>query len=128
MQLTSTEKPQVRGRHAYHLIRRIVEEDLSADNVWRGRKTSTPNRIAENDYVRPSTLLFGPREPATELRHNSERIEETGADPQRPERLRLPVPVVIVAVSVWWAVSAKNWFTGPRHNIDEPAPTSSTEG
>src|SRR2546429_2196262 len=38
------------------------------------------------------------------------------------------VGVVIAAVSVWWAVSAKNWFTGPRHNIDEPEPTSASEG
>jgi len=37
------------------------------------------------------------------------------------------VGVVVVAVSVWWFVSAKNWFTGPRHNIDEPE-LSATEG
>jgi hypothetical protein len=33
------------------------------------------------------------------------------------------VGVVIVAVSNWWAVSAKNWFTGPGHNIDEAEPS-----
>jgi amino acid permease (GABA permease) len=38
------------------------------------------------------------------------------------------VGVVIVAVSVWWVVSAKNWFTGPRHTIDEPEPTPASEG
>jgi amino acid transporter len=33
------------------------------------------------------------------------------------------VGVVLVAAWVWWVTSAKNWFTGPRHNIEvaEPA-------
>jgi hypothetical protein len=26
---------------------------------------------------------------------------------------------VILAVGVWWLVSARNWFKGPRHTIDE---------
>jgi amino acid transporter len=38
----------------------------------------------------------------------------------------LAVGVVIVAVSVWWAVSAKHWFKGPIRNIDEP-PASPSE-
>ncbi len=25
----------------------------------------------------------------------------------------------LVALSIWWSVSAKNWFTGPKHTIDE---------
>src|SRR5215217_3621246 len=25
----------------------------------------------------------------------------------------------LIILSIWWAVSAKNWFTGPRHTIDE---------
>jgi hypothetical protein len=26
--------------------------------------------------------------------------------------------IVIVAVGVWWMVSAKNWFKGPIHTIE----------
>jgi amino acid transporter len=25
----------------------------------------------------------------------------------------------LVALAIWWSVSAKNWFTGPKHTIDE---------
>ena len=25
----------------------------------------------------------------------------------------------LIILAIWWAVSAKNWFTGPRHTIDE---------
>ena len=25
----------------------------------------------------------------------------------------------VVALAIWWQVSAKNWFTGPKHTIDE---------
>jgi amino acid transporter len=25
----------------------------------------------------------------------------------------------LVALAIWWNVSAKNWFTGPKHTIDE---------
>ncbi len=31
------------------------------------------------------------------------------------------VVVVLGAAWAWWALSAKNWFTGPRHNIQPPA-------
>jgi amino acid permease (GABA permease) len=31
------------------------------------------------------------------------------------------VGVVVLAAWLWWIASAKNWFTGPRHTIDEPA-------
>ncbi len=30
------------------------------------------------------------------------------------------VAVVLGGAALWWVVSAKNWFTGPRHTIDEP--------
>ena len=26
---------------------------------------------------------------------------------------------VFIAVGLWWLLSAKNWFTGPRHTISE---------
>ena len=25
---------------------------------------------------------------------------------------------VLLAITIWWQVSAKNWFTGPKHTID----------
>jgi len=28
----------------------------------------------------------------------------------------------VVLVGIWWAVSARHWFTGPIRTIDEPAP------
>ncbi len=31
----------------------------------------------------------------------------------------IAVGVVLVAIGLWWALSAKNWFTGPRRNVDE---------
>ena len=30
----------------------------------------------------------------------------------------IAVGVVAIAVTLWWMLSAKNWFTGPRHNVD----------
>ncbi len=34
---------------------------------------------------------------------------------------------VLVAITIWWAVSAKNWFTGPKHTIDLPEGVSSAD-
>jgi amino acid transporter len=34
----------------------------------------------------------------------------------------IALAVVIGGAAVWWVVSARNWFTGPRRTIDEPAP------
>jgi amino acid transporter len=31
------------------------------------------------------------------------------------------VGVVVLAAWLYWVLGARNWFTGPRHNIDEPA-------
>ena len=25
----------------------------------------------------------------------------------------------LAVVAIWWQLSAKNWFTGPKHTIDE---------
>jgi hypothetical protein len=25
----------------------------------------------------------------------------------------------LVLLAIWWSASAKNWFTGPKHTIDE---------
>jgi amino acid transporter len=30
------------------------------------------------------------------------------------------VLVVVGAAWLWWVLSARNWFTGPRHTVDEP--------
>jgi hypothetical protein len=27
---------------------------------------------------------------------------------------------VLLAITIWWYVSARNWFTGPKHTIDLP--------
>ena len=29
------------------------------------------------------------------------------------------VPVALVALTIYWEVSVKHWFTGPKHTIDE---------
>ena len=34
---------------------------------------------------------------------------------------------VLIAITIWWQVSAKNWFTGPKHTIDLPAGVSSAD-
>ena len=34
---------------------------------------------------------------------------------------------VLLAITVWWAVSAKNWFTGPKNTINLPAGVSSAD-
>jgi hypothetical protein len=26
---------------------------------------------------------------------------------------------VLIALTIWWHLSAKKWFTGPKHTIDE---------
>ncbi len=33
-----------------------------------------------------------------------------------------PIAVIIVigGAAIWWNVSAKNWFTGPRRTVDDP--------
>jgi hypothetical protein len=31
------------------------------------------------------------------------------------------VGVVLLAAWLWWILSARNWFTGPQHTVDEPA-------
>ncbi|HET6212172.1 MAG TPA: amino acid permease, partial [Micromonosporaceae bacterium] len=28
---------------------------------------------------------------------------------------------VILFVALWWVISARHWFTGPRRTVDEPA-------
>jgi amino acid permease (GABA permease) len=33
----------------------------------------------------------------------------------------IAVAVVALGAWLWWVLSAKNWFTGPRHNVDTPA-------
>jgi len=33
------------------------------------------------------------------------------------------VVVVVGAAWLWWALSAKNWFTGPRHTVAGPVVT-----
>jgi hypothetical protein len=25
----------------------------------------------------------------------------------------------LILLAIWWQTSAKNWFTGPKHTIDE---------
>jgi amino acid transporter len=32
----------------------------------------------------------------------------------------LAVGGLLLAVGLWWVLSAKNWFTGPRRTVDEP--------
>ena len=34
---------------------------------------------------------------------------------------------VLIAITIWWQVSAKNWFTGPKHTIDLPEGVSSAD-
>jgi amino acid transporter len=39
----------------------------------------------------------------------------------------IAVGVVIIAVSLWWAISAKHWFKGPIRNIDDELPPDPRE-
>ena len=34
---------------------------------------------------------------------------------------------VLLAITIWWAVSAKNWFKGPKNTIDLPAGVTSAD-
>jgi hypothetical protein len=34
----------------------------------------------------------------------------------------LAIGGVLLIVAVWWYVSARHWFTGPRRTVDQPAP------
>ena len=34
---------------------------------------------------------------------------------------------VLLAITIWWQVSAKNWFTGPKRTIDLPAGVSTAD-
>jgi hypothetical protein len=35
---------------------------------------------------------------------------------------------VVGAAWLWWALSAKNWFTGPRHTVAGPVVTDADSG
>jgi amino acid transporter len=37
------------------------------------------------------------------------------------------VGVTFIAITIWWTVSARKWFTGPKHTIDLPAGVSSAD-
>jgi len=37
------------------------------------------------------------------------------------------VPVALVALTIYWHVSVKHWFTGPKHNIDPEVVAAFTE-
>ena len=26
---------------------------------------------------------------------------------------------MLIGITIWWELSAKHWFTGPKHTIDE---------
>ena len=39
----------------------------------------------------------------------------------------LVVPGALILLWLWWHVSVKNWFTGPKVTIDLPAQVSSAE-
>ena len=34
------------------------------------------------------------------------------------------VPVALLLLWIWWHVSVKNWFTGPKTTVEEVIPTS----
>ncbi|WP_214109577.1 amino acid permease [Acrocarpospora catenulata] len=36
------------------------------------------------------------------------------------------VGVMVIGVGLWWALSARKWFTGPRRTVDEPDETTET--
>ncbi|GAA2855948.1 hypothetical protein GCM10020220_051410 [Nonomuraea rubra] len=31
----------------------------------------------------------------------------------------IAVGVVLIGIALWWALSARHWFTGPRRTVDE---------
>ena len=34
----------------------------------------------------------------------------------------------LIILAIWWKVSAKNWFTGPKHTIDDAVLEAFDEG
>ncbi len=34
----------------------------------------------------------------------------------------------LIILAIWWNVSAKNWFTGPKHTIDDAVVQAFDEG
>jgi hypothetical protein len=67
MQLSSAEEPQVGRRNSGYFVWSVIEENLPADDARVRGETAPPKRIAENDYVRHSALLFRFVEPPAEL-------------------------------------------------------------
>jgi energy-converting hydrogenase Eha subunit A len=77
-----------------------------------GAKYKWMNPIAVAEIVIVSLYLMLPSTPA--------------ANPFRSEfewKFVNYAPIVtlgaLVLLTIWWATSAKNWFTGPKHTIDE---------
>src|SRR4029450_4656183 len=84
----STKEVQVRRRDAYNRVGLTVEKNPATDNVRISREVPAPERIADNHHVRRTTLLFRSREPAPQVRLDTEPLKETRRDAHSPNSLR----------------------------------------
>jgi amino acid transporter len=92
-------------------LRWRMGDSFEAGSWTNGAKYKWMNPIAVAEIIIVSLFLMMPTTPA--------------ANPFRDEfelKFLNYAPVVtlgaLLILTIWWNVSAKNWFTGPKHNID----------
>src|SRR5215467_6808512 len=85
MQFAAPKGPKPRGSNADHLVRRTVENDLSADHFRIGCKTRPPQRIADDHDIPRPALLLRSKKPASPLWFYTYCSEKIGRDPERAE-------------------------------------------
>ena len=88
-------------------------DKFEAGSWNNGSKYKWMNPIAVAEILIVSLYLMLPTYPAGEPVQRRVRVEvrQLRADRHPRERSLL--------LTIWWQASAKNWFTGPKHTIDE---------
>src|SRR6266436_480601 len=65
-----------RRQHADNVIRRTVERDGLAQDVWVAAKTAVPQRVTDDDDRLAGGLSFFRQEEAAHLRRNAKHLKE----------------------------------------------------
>ena len=86
-----------------------------------GSKYKWMNPIAVAEIIIVSLYLMLPFDPGGEPVQRRLRVEV------RQLRADRHLGALLV-LAIWWNVSAKNWFTGPKHTIDQAVVDAFDEG
>ena len=82
--------------------------------AWNnGAKYKWMNPIAVAEILIVSVYLMMPHVPGRLTRSTTNSSGSSSTTPRSSRSARC------CSLTIWWKVSAKNWFTGPKHTIDE---------